>query len=397
MTDPRDAQVRTAGTARPFVIDVPQRELDDLRERLRRSRLFDSDLDWSAGTPTRQLRELVDYWAEEFDWRAVERRLNRMPQFEADVTTDSGEFRLHFVHARGNGPDPLPLVFSHGWPGSFWEVHKILGPLTDPAAHGGDPADAFHVVAPSLPGYGFSPHPGRPGVGPAAIAEAFHTLMTDVLGYRRYIAQGGDWGSFVTAALARAHHAADEGVAAIHLNFFPGQATPETPQGAAHLRRAADWQAAEGAYSHLQMTKPLTIGHALADSPAGLAAWIVEKFHSWSDCDGDVESVFSKDDLLTDITLYWLCGAIGTSVRLYHEMAAEAGPATPGPVTAPTAFAAFPKEILPAAREVVAASFNLQRYTEFHRGGHFAALEQPDALVEDIRAFFRPHRRPAAR
>jgi epoxide hydrolase len=396
VSDPGDAPAQTAGTARPFVIDVPQRDLDDLRERLRRSRLFDSDLGWSAGVPTRALRELVDYWAEEFDWRAVERRLNRMPQFEADVTTDSGEFRLHFVHARGNGPDPLPLVFSHGWPGSFWEVHNILGPLTDPAAHGGDAADSFHVVAPSLPGYGFSPHPGRPGVDPAAIAEAFHALMTEVLGYPRYVAQGGDWGSFVTAALARAHHGQGEGVAAVHLNFFPGRATAETSQGAAYLRRAADWQAAEGAYSHLQATRPLTIGHALADSPAGLAAWIVEKFHSWSDCDGDVESVFSKDDLLTDITLYWLGGAIGTSVRLYHEMAA-AGPAPNGPVAAPTAFAAFPKEITPASREVVAASFNLQRYTEFPRGGHFAALEQPDALVEDIRTFFRPYRRPAAR
>ena len=381
----------------PFTIDVSQAELDDLRERLHRSRLFDSDLDWPAGTPTRYLRELVSYWADKYDWRAAERGLKKLPQFQADVTTSAGEFRLHFVHARGNGPDPLPLLFTHGWPGSFWEVHKILGPLTDPAAHGGDPADAFDVIAPSLPGYGFSPHPGRPGVNPAAIADAFHALMS-TLGYPRYVAQGGDWGAFVTAALAGAHGGADGGVAAIHLNLFPGggEAAADSPEEEEYLRRQGAWQAAEGAYAHLQMTKPLTIGHALADSPAGLAGWIVEKFHTWSDCDGDVESVFSKDELLTNIMLYWLGGTIGTSVRLYHEFALSglAGPAWP--VTTPTAFAAFPRELMAPPREVVGRRFNLQRYTVFPRGGHFPAMEQPGALVEDIRAFFRQYRRPAA-
>jgi pimeloyl-ACP methyl ester carboxylesterase len=280
-------------------------------------------------------------------------------------------------------------------------VHKILGPLTDPAAHGGDPADAFDVVAPSLPGYGFSPHPGRPGVGPAAIADAFHVLMTRTLGYSRYVAQGGDWGAFVTAALARTHGGPEQGVAAIHLNLLPADAADSSVEAGSpgeqeYLQRSAAWQAAEGGYAHLQMSKPLTIGHALADSPAGLAAWIVEKFNSWSDCDGDVESVFSKDELLTNIMLYWLGGTIGTSVRLYHEIAGGRQPGPGGPVATPTAFAAFPREFAAAPPEVVSRRFNLQRYTKFPRGGHFPALEQPGALVEDIRAFFRPFRRPAA-
>jgi pimeloyl-ACP methyl ester carboxylesterase len=380
---------------RPFAVGVPQQELDDLRVRLRRSRLFDSDLDWPSGVPTGFLRELVTYWAEQFDWRAAERRLNELPQFQAEVTTDNGPFLLHFVHARGNGPDPLPLVFTHGWPGSFWEVHKILGPLTDPGAHGGDPADAFDVVAPSLPGYGFSPHPGRPGVGPSAIAEAFHELMTGTLGYSRYVAQGGDWGAFITAALAAAHGGADQGVAAIHLNLFPGS-TSGAAEDEEYLKRSAAWLAAEGAYAHIHATKPLTIGHALADSPAGLAAWIVEKFRGWSDCGGDVESTFSKDDLITFVMLYWITGTIGTSARLYQELGIEAmsAPAPATKVTTPTAFAAFPAEFATAPRETVAHSFNLQRYTEFPRGGHFAALEQPELLVEDIRAFFRPYRQP---
>ncbi|WP_224391228.1 epoxide hydrolase family protein [Pseudonocardia sp. ICBG1293] len=379
-------------TVRPFVLDVPQGELDDLRERLRRTRLVESDLGWSAGTPARFLRELVDYWIEEFDWRGIERRVNDLPQFEADIATRSGEFRLHFVHARGRGPEPLPLVFSHGWPGSFWEVHRIIGPLTDPVAHGGDAADAFDVVAPSLPGYGFSPHPGRPGVDPSVIADAFHALMTDTLGYRRYVAQGGDWGSFVTAALGRRHHGPVDGVAAIHLNFFPGRPSPADAGGDDFLQVMEQWNAREGAYAHMQATRPLTIGHALSDSPAGLAAWIVEKFRSWSDCGGDVESVFSKDDLLTGIMFHWLGGTGATAARLYYEAASASGSAPPGPAAVPTAYAAFAGEFFVPSREIVSSDFDLRQYSEFPRGGHFAALEQPDALVGDIRSFFRRYR-----
>jgi pimeloyl-ACP methyl ester carboxylesterase len=215
--------------------------------------------------------------------------------------------------------------------------------------------------------------------------------MTQTLGYPRYVAQGGDWGAFVTTALASAHGGADQGVAAIHLNLFPGGIT-DSPADEEYLKRSAAWMAAEGGYAHLQASKPLTIGHALADSPAGLAAWIVEKFHTWSDCGGDVESIFSKDELLTLVMLYWINGTIGTSVRLYQELGAGAQSSPGGKITTPTAFAAFPKEFAMAPREFAARSFNLQRYTEFPHGGHFAALEEPGPLVEDIREFFRPYR-----
>jgi pimeloyl-ACP methyl ester carboxylesterase len=380
---------------RPFTIDVPQAELDDLRQRLRGARLFDSDPLWAGGVSTGYLRELVTYWAEKFDWRAAEHRLNELPQFQTDVTTGHGDFRLHFVHARGKGPDPMPLLFTHGWPGSFREVHKILGPLTDPAAYGGDPADAFDVVAPSLPGYGFSPHPGRSGVGPTAIADAFNVLMTQTLNYPRYVAQGGDWGAIVTTALARDHGGSGErGVAAIHLNLFAGPYLPASDPSPAerdYLAKQRAWQAAEGGYAHLQGTKPLTLSHALADSPAGLAAWIVEKFQTWSDCGGDVETVFSKDELLTNIMLYWLGGTISTSIRLYQEQVAEQPLATE-PIAVPAAFAAFAHEFATAPREVVARGLDLKRYTEFDSGGHFAALEKPAELVEDIREAFRPYR-----
>jgi pimeloyl-ACP methyl ester carboxylesterase len=370
-------------TIRPFHIDVPQQELDDLRDRLRRTRYFTGGPDsWDLGTPATYLTELVTYWAETFDWYAAESALNAMPQFQADID----DVRLHFVHVKGAGPAPLPLLFTHGWPGSFWEVHKIIGPLTDPAAHGGDPADAFDVVAPSLPGYGFSSHPGRPGVGPAAIAGLFDRLLTEVLGYPRYVAQGGDWGATVTSALGR-HEGAS--VAAIHLNMFV-PTVPLTADDAEYTEPIKRWREEEGGYGHIQGTKPQTLAHALVDSPAGTAAWIVEKFRTWSDCGGDVESVFSKDDLLTNIMLYWLGGTIGTSVRLYQEARHESR--RPGPVTVPTAFAAFPKEISSAPRDVIGRHYNLQHYTKFQRGGHFAALEQPEALVADIREAFRPYR-----
>ena len=223
---------------------------------------------------------------------------------------------------RASGRGAFPLVFTHGWPGSFWEVHKIIGPLTDPAAHGGDPADAFDLIAPSLPGYGFSPHPGTPGITPTRIADLIDTLMVDVLGYPRYVAQGGDWGAAVTTALGREH---GDQVAAIHLNLMSGTLSPEQraePLTAAeqeYLDRLAVWRTEGSGYGHIQGTRPSTLGAGLSDSPAGLAAWIVEKFRAWSDCDGDVESVFSKDELLTNITLYWLTNTIASSTRLYYE------------------------------------------------------------------------------
>jgi pimeloyl-ACP methyl ester carboxylesterase len=380
---------------KPFRISVPARDLDDLRERLARTRLAPalSGDEWTHGTPPGYLAELVEYWRTEFDWARAEARLNELPQFTADVRGS----RLHFVHQEGVGPAPLPLLFSHGWPGSFWEVSKIIGPLTDPAAHGGDPADAFHVIAPSLPGYGFSEHPGTPGISPSAIADRFHELVTDVLGYQRYGAQGGDWGAVITTCLGRDH---GDRLAGIHVNMMAARpvvgdhSAPLTEAEQAFVEKSAAWRESETGYIGIQSTKPSTLGAGLSDSPAGLAAWIVEKFRTWSDCDGDVESVFGKDELLTNISIYWLTNSIATSTRLYYEARQDTGTPllSPGYIDTPTGFASFPGEISRPPREWVARAYNLQRFTEFERGGHFAAMEQPAALVEDIRAFFRPLR-----
>jgi pimeloyl-ACP methyl ester carboxylesterase len=256
---------------------------------------------------------------------------------------------VHFVHVRGRGPDSFPLLFCHGWPGSFWEVHKILGPLTDPASYGGDPEDAFDVVAPSLPGYGFSPHPGIPGLAEAQIGDLFDTLMTDALGYSRYGAQGGDWGAIITTCLGRDH---SDSVAGIHLNMVaanPHVSSDEalTEAERKYLAKRKQWAADEGGYRHIQETKPQTLAAGLQDSPAGLAAWIAEKFRAWSDCGGDVESVFSKDDLLTNIMIYWVTETIATSVRLYFERRNNPARAASnsGYIETPTGFAKFPKEI----------------------------------------------------
>ena len=377
----------------PFRSETTPEQLADLRDRLARTRLAPalSGAEWTHGTPPGYLAELVEYWRTEFDWLAAERKLNELPQFTADLDGQT----LHFVHAKGVGPNPLPLVFTHGWPGSFWEVHKIIGPLTDPAAHGGDPADAFDVIAPSLPGYGFSPHPGTPGITPARIADLFNTLMVDVLGYPRYVAQGGDWGAAVTGSLGREH---GDSVAAIHLNLMLGALSPEqqenpplSPAELEFLERIKGWRAEEAGYQQIQGTKPSTLGAGLSDSPAGLAAWIVEKFRTWSDCDGDVESVFSKDELLTNITLYWLTNSIATSTRLYYE-ALHGGIGATTYVQTPTGFASFAKEIGTPPREWVARVYNVTRFTQFDRGGHFAALERPADLVGEIREFFRQYR-----
>ncbi len=382
-------------TATPFRIAAPDELLDDLQQRLARTR-FPGEVagsGWDYGTNLAYLRELVDYWRDRFDWRAAEASLNAMPQFTAKVRG----LDLHFVHVRGTGPAPMPLIFSHGWPGSFWEVHKILGPLTDPAAHGGDPADAFDVVAPSLPGYGFSEDPSARGMTPSAIADLFAALMTDTLGYSRFGAQGGDWGAVITAAMGYAH---TDAVAGIHMNMLGVRpytrdgAPPLTHAETSFLAEAERWRNAETGYQQIQGTKPQTLAYGLTDSPAGLAAWIVEKFRSWSDCDGDVERRFSKDELLTNIMIYWVSGCIGSSVRLYYESRHHPWSLGPGErITVPVGFARFPVELTRPPREWVERACNLQHWSDLPSGGHFAALEEPAALVEDIRAFFRPLRK----
>ncbi|HEY7172394.1 MAG TPA: epoxide hydrolase [Vicinamibacterales bacterium] len=393
---PRGASDSTAIV--PFKINVPEDVLVDLKQRLARARFPDEveGAAWNYGTNLAYLKQLVAYWRDKYDWRAAERRLNQFEQFK---TTIDG-LNVHFIWRKSKERNALPLLVTHGWPGSVVEFTKIIPPLTDPVAHGGRAEDAFDVVAPSIPGYGFSDKPRTPGYGPTKMAEIEAKLMAR-LGYSRYGAQGGDWGALITPSIAmidKAH------VAGIHLNMCTaGQPAGVTDPMAgltaaeqARMKERQHFQTEETGYSTEQGTKPQTIGAALNDSPVGLAAWIVEKFHTWCDCNGDPESVFTRDELLTNITLYWVTQTAASSARLYYE-SRHGGNIFAGRVEVPTACAQFPKEIIWAPRKWVEARYNLKRWTEFPRGGHFAALEQPDALVGDVRAFFRDLRSaPAA-
>ncbi len=373
-----------------FRVDVPDSVLADLRERLARTRSPDQapGAPWAYGADLGYVKDLCEYWRERYDWRKHEAALNGFRQFTARVAG----IDLHFIHEEGRGPKPLPLLLSHGWPGSIWEFHKIIPMLTDPARFGGDPADAFTVVAPSLPGYGFSFAPGQPRFGITEIADAFAALMTDVLSYRRFAAQGRDWGGFITSRLGVAY---PERLAGIHLNLLslrrdlPRPKDP-TPEERAYLEDLGAWLRDETGYQWIQGTKPQTLAYGLSDSPAGLAAWIVEKFRSWSDCDGDVERRFTKDVLLTNITLYWVTGAINSSFWPYYARYHAPWPIADGQrVEVPTAYAAFPKEIVRPPRSWAERVYNIRRWTVMPSGGHFAALEEPQALVDDLRAFFR--------
>jgi pimeloyl-ACP methyl ester carboxylesterase len=384
----------TTSGVRAFYIDVPEAVLEDLRDRLTRTR-FPGEVagsGWTYGTNLDYLKQLVKYWVDDYDWRAAEASLNRLPQFVAPVDG----LDLHFVHVHGNGPAPLPLLISHGWPGSFFEMADIIGPLSDPAAHGGDPADAFDVVVPSLPGYGFSQQPDRPGMTPGAVGELFVSLMRDTLGYRRFAVQGGDWGAVITASMAHAH---PDAITGLHLNMlgvrpFTGPGTPElTEEEKAFIKEAEAWRQEATGYQWIQGTRPQTLAYGLTDSPAGLAAWIVEKFRAWSDCGGDVERSFTKDQLLTNIMIYWVSGCINSSTRLYYESRHNPWMLKPGErIEVPTGYAAFPHELTRPPRSWAERALNIQRWTPMPRGGHFAAMEEPELLVEDVRAFFRPLR-----
>lgn len=373
-----------------LVIDVPEEQLLDLRSRLRATRWPDAlpDSGWGYGTERRYLQELCRSWADEFDWRSAEVRLNAWPHHRTVV---DGE-QLHYVHAPSPHPGALPLLLTHGWPGSVVEFLGVLGPLTDPPAYGGDPADAFSVVAPSIPGYGWSGPTRQRGWDVRRVAGALATLMAE-LGYTRYGAQGGDWGGIASAHLGvlDAEH-----LVGLHLNM----ANAPRPRGFDDAALSADEQRdlaemrefrlRETGYQAIQGTKPQTLAYALNDSPAGLAGWIVEKFRAWSDCNGDVESAISREDLLTNLTVYWVTGTAGSSARLYYETFSAAEPVMPtARVEVPTAVARFPREIYRPPRAWVEEAFDLRRWTVMPRGGHFAALEQPELLVDDIRTFFR--------
>ena len=377
-------------TPKPFQLHVPDDVLIDLRARLERVRWPDEapGAGWQHGASLAYTKELVAYWRERYDWRTHEARLNRWKQFTVPI----GGIDLHFIHEPGVGPAPLPLLLSHGWPGSIVEFERIIPLLTDPARFGGDPADAFTVIAPSLPGYTLSFKPGQPRFGIVEIAELFASLMTDVLGYRRFAAQGGDWGAFITSVLGANH---PERLAGIHVNLLAvrrDQALPPNPseEEKTYLEEVSHWLREETSYMQIQGTKPQTLAYGLSDSPVGLAAWIVEKFRTWSDCAGDVERRFSKDTLLTNVMLYWVTGAIGSSFWPYYARQHSPWPISEKhPVKVPTAYASFPKEILHPPRAWAERVYNITRWTAMPAGGHFAALEEPEALAADVRAFFR--------
>jgi epoxide hydrolase len=369
----------------PFRIAVPDADLDDLRERLRRTRWPDRETvdDWSQGVPLEYVQDLCRHWAEEYDWRATEARLNALPQFRTEIDG----LGIHFVHVRSPHPDALPIVMTHGWPGSIVEFTKVIGPLADPVAHGGDATDAFHVVCPSLPGYGFSDAPAEPGWGIDRIAAAWAALMAR-LGYERYGAQGSDWGTSVSTLIGRQDH---EHVAALHL--VPPLAAPVLDDLTAAERDALDdlerRQATGSAYGELHATRPQTIGYGLVDSPAALCAWIVEKFVDWSD-----GAVLTRDDLLDNLMLYWLPGTGASSARLYWESFALVSEwfssATADAIDVPVGCSIFPREIPRASRRWAARRFtDIRHWNELDRGGHFAAYEQPELFVDEVRAVFR--------
>ncbi|KAK9917222.1 hypothetical protein WJX75_001993 [Coccomyxa subellipsoidea] len=388
-----------------LTVAIPDAQISDLKSRLSQIRWPDQlkGVGWEYGSELSYVKELAEYWQNTFDWRKAEASLNSFANYEMLVNG----IELHFIHERSSDPDATPIVLSHGWPGSVFEFHKIIRKLTTPGANG---KPAFHVVVPSLPGYGFSSAPTKPGFGINEMARTFDELMV-ALGYTSYVAHGGDWGSAITTVLGALH---SDHCKAIHINGCFAPPSLLNPWHLAQLVNASlpianrfplfisfqemgwlkafgDFQAKETGYSNIQSTKPQTLGYALNDSPVGLLAWIVEKFRTWSDCNGDVESRFTKDELLTNVSLYWFNQNITSSTRLYYEtMGPFAKPDTfhQGPVKVPTAVANFPKEPFCSPKAWAASKYNLHQWSIFPSGGHFAALEEPDALAEDIQKFF---------
>jgi pimeloyl-ACP methyl ester carboxylesterase len=375
----------------PFSIPFSQQAVNDLQDRLRRTRWLDEipGSAWEYGVGIQFLQEICKYWRDQFDWKAQVEKLSVFHHYR--YTAD--DLGVHFIHERGKGPSPIPLILTHGWPGSFLEMLKIIPLLIDPASHGGDSTDSFDVVVPSLPGFGFSDRPTSRGMNTFRIAEMWVGLMTE-LGYGRFAAQGGDFGAGVSTILGLRH---SESVIGVHLNYIPGSYRPHLeveaklrPEEEEFLRDAARWYDESGAYAHIQRTHPQTAAYGLNDSPAALAAWVLEKFRDWSDCDGDVYSRFTREELLSNVTLYWMTETIYSSFRLYYE--SRKAPLQFGPgdfVSVPCAIARFPKEAPLPPRGWIERGYNVQRWTDMPRGGHFAAAEEPELLAGDIRAFFR--------
>jgi pimeloyl-ACP methyl ester carboxylesterase len=369
---------------RPFTLDVAEADLDDLRERLSRTRWPERETvdDWSQGVPLAYLQEVCEYWQHRYDWRRCEKRLNDLGQFQAEIDG----LDIHFLHVRSPHADALPLVLTHGWPGSVIEFLDVIGPLTDPTSYGGDAADAFHVVVPSLPGYGYSGKPTRTGWNIQRIARAWATLMAG-LGYDRYGAQGGDWGAMVTSSIGQQDR---EHVAGVHLNMAiaaPDPLDDLTDQEQRALASMADYDRWGSGYSKQQSTRPQSLGYGLVDSPAGQCGWIIEKFLAWTDCDGHPENVLTKDQMLDNIMLYWLPATGASSARLYWESFSSPNMEA---VEVPSGVSVFPHDIIQLSERWARNRFtDLRHYHALEKGGHFAAFEQPAIFADEVRAFFR--------
>ena len=372
---------------KPFRVNIPQATINRILARVKSARFPDplEAADWRYGANWNYMKSLAEYWVTKFDWNKAQANLNRYPQFLARVE----DYDIHFYHVKGQGPRPLPLILTHGWPGSVFEFIEAIGPLTDPAKHGGSAEDAFDVVVPSLPGYGFSSKPKQP-IGPPTTARLWHTLMTRVLGYSRFGAQGGDWGNTVSLSLAREF---PQNIVGIHLNATGGAAPTGdlTDEERTWQQNATAYRAQEIDYFNEQQRKPGTVAFALYDNPVGTAAWIVEKFKVWSDSGNDIESAFTKDQLLTNVMIYLVTDSIATSVWFYRGALDDRAAPARGKLETATGFASFPGEmpLLNPPRSILERNFNLVHYTKMPKGGHFACLEQPKLFVEDVRAFFR--------
>jgi pimeloyl-ACP methyl ester carboxylesterase len=376
-----------------FRIQIAREVLDDLKYRLDHVRWPDQlkDSEWERGTEIGYLQSLVSYWRDHFDWRAQEQELNRYSQFRCNVDG----IDVHFVHERGKGPNPLPIILTHGWPDSFIRYKKIIPLLTDPARYGGAPEDSFDVIVPSIPGFGFSSHPDHSGINNFRVSELWAKLMTEELGYGRFAAAGGDMGSGVTRYLALNHPELLVGIHLTDIGIIRNLMTSNDQAGLSkeelHYKISAQkWIAHEGAYMSIQSTKPQTLAYGLSDSPVGLAGWIIEKFHAWSDCNGDLRQKFSEDELLTNIMIYWVTNTIGSSAHMYYENMHSLP--SMGPIEVPTGMALFPADILLPPKEWAERNLNITRWTLMPRGGHFTAMEEPELLADDIRAFYRPFR-----
>ena len=377
-------------TSTPFTLHVPDSAIADLRDRLGRTRFPDQapDAPWAYGADVGYMRDLVAYWRDRFDWRVQEAALNAYPQFK----TRLHGIDVHYIRAEGKGPNPMPLLLMHGWPGSVFEFMDFIPRLTDPAAFGGDPADSFTVIAPSLPGYGLSFAPGQKRFSVEEMADCLNDLMTQELGFARYGTQGGDYGAIISSRMGYAHPAPLIG---IHINLLsvrrdrppPAQPTPEEAQ---YARELEHWLKEETGYQWIQGTRPQTLAFGVTDSPAGLGAWIAEKFRAWSDCDGVIENAIDRDRMLGNICLYWFTGAIGSSFWPYYARMHGPWPVPEGGVKVPTGYAAFPREIIRPPQSVAQKTYtDIRRWTTMSKGGHFAAMEQPEALAAEVAAFYR--------